>query len=428
MIKSDHTKKLDLFLKVLILIFPIFIVSGPFALNFFSIVFSIYAIWNYDKFKKFIFFNTKLYFFFFSFIILIFPYESIDFKNSFLKYLSFFRFVLMMFGLIIFLILNNKDKNYLFLIKKTYIVFLIIISIDVFIEFYTGTNIFGFFSNYKGRIASFTNDELIIGYVYCFLVFFTLFYIYKKSNIYFFFTVLIFIILTSFIIGERSNFIKLLSLIMGFLFVYFIFIKKIKFTKIKFTKIILLISILVGLMFTIYQFSKDTRQAYNLFFIDNLIIIKNDKLTFNFKGRFYQSNHAAHYVAAYEIFLNYPLTGVGINNFHSESKKSKYENNLIEKTNQRASTHPHQLYLEIISETGLMGLIYFSFVFFYPIYLSVLTIKRGKNIYLISNLYLHNYFIYPILPSGSFFGTNMGVPFWFNLAFLLYNTNKNSKI
>ena len=65
MIRFNDTKKIDLFLKGLICIFPILIISGPFALNSFSIIFSIYAIWNWDRFKKFIFSNTKLYIFFF---------------------------------------------------------------------------------------------------------------------------------------------------------------------------------------------------------------------------------------------------------------------------------------------------------------------------------------------------------------------------
>ena len=73
MIKLNDTKKLDLFLKSLIYIFPVLIISGPFALNFFSIIFSIYAIWNWDKFKKLIFSNTKLYIFFLVSLFSYFP-------------------------------------------------------------------------------------------------------------------------------------------------------------------------------------------------------------------------------------------------------------------------------------------------------------------------------------------------------------------
>ena len=114
----------------------------------------------------------RYYFFFLSFIILIFPIESIDFKNSLIKYLSFFRFILMLLGIIIFLKINNKNNSLLYKIYKVYIIILTIIIFDISIEYYFGSNIFGYTSNYRGRIASFTNDELIIGYIYCFLTLF----------------------------------------------------------------------------------------------------------------------------------------------------------------------------------------------------------------------------------------------------------------
>ena len=37
---------------------------------------------------------------------------------------------------------------------------------------------------------------------------------------------------------------------------------------------------------------------------------------------------------------------------------------------------------------------------------------------------LHMFFIFPILPSGSFFGTTYGLPFWFNFAILIYLVDK----
>lgn len=415
-----YNKELDLCLKFLVLSFPFLIVIGPFALNFFSIIFSIYAIFNFNSLKKINFFNNRIYFLFFSFVILIFPYESNNLHNSFLKYLSFLRFVFMMFGIIIFLAKNNEKDSFFHIIQKTYIIFLIFISIDVLIEFNYGSNIFGYISNYEGRIASFSNDELIIGYVYCFLTFFTFFFIYKNTNNYFFLVIIISIILISFIIGERSNFIKLSLLLIFFLFVNFLF------KRIKFSNIILIILLVIVFFLSLYQFTKNTAQGKKLFNFDELIIINNDKHVLNFMGRFYESAHAAHYITAYRIFLNHPITGIGINNFHAESKKKKYDDNLFDK--QRTSTHPHQLYLEILSETGLLGFLYFIFIFFYPIYLSLKKLINYKDVNLISILFLHLYFIFPILPSGSFFGTNIGIPFWFNLAFLLYFSKRNLKV
>ena len=419
---SKINNQIEIFLKFLLFSFPILIILGAPSLNFFSVVFSLYALFNFKTLKKFEIFDKKILIIFFSFIIFIFPYESIDFKNSFIKYLSFSRFVLMLLGLIIFFEKNNKENSLLLQIYKIYILILSIIILDVLIEYYFGANIMGFSSNYRGRIASFTNDELIIGYIYCFLIFFLFTFIYKKINNYYFFIISCTFIIISFFIGERSNLIKLSLLIICFSFIHFFYLKEFKIKN-----LFLLISIIFIFFISLYGFSKNTQQGQKLFNTNELIITKNDELSFDIMGRFYKSNHAAHYLTAYNIFLNYPVFGIGINNFHKESTKDKYENKKLLKTNFRSSTHPHQLYLEIASETGLTGIIYFIFIFFYPVFLCLRALIKNKQIYLISNLLLHFYFIFPVLPSGSIFGTNYGIPFWFNLAILLYLSQKNFK-
>ena len=419
---SSATIKIETFLKLLLLSFPILIILGAPSLNFFSVVFSLYALFNFKTLKKFEIFDKKILIIFFSFIIFIFPFDSINFENSFLKYLSFFRFILMMIGLIIFFEKENRNNLFLFQIYKTYIVILTIIIIDTLIEYYFGSNLLGFSSPYKGRIASFTNDELIIGYIYCFITLFTLVFIYKKTNHYFFWIIACALLIISFTIGERSNFIKLTLLIITFSVAHFFYFKKFKIKN-----LIILFSIIIIFFISLYKFTINTPQGNKLFFIDDLIISKNDKISFNFKGRFLQSNHAAHYIAAYNVFLNHPIFGVGINNFHNEAKKKKYEDHDLEMTEVRASTHPHQVYFEIISEVGLIGLIYFILIFFYPIYTSIKSLNRSNEIIIVSHLFLHFYFIFPILPSGSFFGTNYGIPFWYNLAILFYLSRKNLK-
>ena len=155
-------KKVNFILKNLLYLFPIFIISGPFALNLFSVIFSLYAIFNFRKFYSL---NKNIIIFFFSFIFLLFPYESIEFKNSLFKYLSFFRFVLMFFGIQFFLENNFNQKN-IVRIYKVFLIILGLIILDIFIEYFAGSNILGFSSDYVGRIASFTRDELIIGYIF----------------------------------------------------------------------------------------------------------------------------------------------------------------------------------------------------------------------------------------------------------------------
>ena len=404
------------FLYVLILFFPILIILGPVALNIFSIIFSLYAIVNYKNFFKLKVFNLEILIFFFTFIIFIFPYDSINFENSFSKYLAFIRFILMLFGLIFFFEKENKDRKFLARIYKTYILILTIIIIDVLYEFYFGSNILGFSSSYKGRIASFTNDELIIGFIFSILALSTLVFIYKNNtNLKFLFIIIIFLII-SFLIGERSNFIKLTTLIMLF---YLVNIKNFNFKSFLF-KIIIIITLLISFL----EITKNTYQGKKIYStFNNLISFKENKISLNIKKEFLNTRHAAHYMTAYKIFLDYPVFGIGINNFYQESSKKKYK---IENYSS-SSNHPHQIYLEIISEVGLFGLVYFLLIFFYPIYISLKKVLKSKEINLISHLLLHIFFIFPILPSGSFFGTIYGIPFWFNLAILIYLSKMNLK-
>ena len=138
--KQTISSKVNSILGLLLLSFPILIILGSFALNCFSIIFSLYAIFNYKRFLNIDIINIKTKILFFSFIILIFPYESFEFKDSFsqssiFKYLSFSRFVLMLFGLIIFLE-KNYQTNFFSKIYKTYVVILIILTIDILFEYF----------------------------------------------------------------------------------------------------------------------------------------------------------------------------------------------------------------------------------------------------------------------------------------------------
>lgn len=418
------TNKINLILQLLIFLFPILIILGPFALNFFSIVFSLYAIFSFNNLKKFKILQKKIIFFFCSFVILIFPFESIEFENSFHKYLSFFRFVLMLFGLMLFFEAQNNKKEFFLKIYKIYVFILIVIIIDVIVEFIFGANILGHKSYIDGRIASFTNDELIIGYIFCFITLFTSLFILKNTNIFYFFIILSIFLSISFIIGERSNFLKLFSLIILFFFINYFYLEKFKIKK-----LFIIIPVIFILLVSFYQLTKNTSQGKNLYRLLELNMPKESKTSFNIKDKFFVSTHAPHYLTAYKIFQNNPIFGIGINNFYLESKKDKYVDERLKFSGgSRASTHPHQVYLEILSEVGLIGLIYFIFIFFYPIYLSLKSLIKVQKLNIMPHLFLHFYFIFPILPSGSIFGTIIGIPFWFNLSILIYLSVRNLEI
>ena len=87
------------------------------------------------------------------------------------------------------------------------------------------------------------------------------------------------------------------------------------------------------------------------------------------------------------------------------------------------TTHPHQLYNELLSEHGLIG----SLIILTLILITIVNRIRKhdlSNLNLVSLLYLITVFI-PILPSGSFFTSYTSALFWLNfLFFLVSDKNK----
>ena len=417
----NSERKFDKFIEYSFYCFPILMILGNSFINLFSILLSIYALVNFKSIKELILSKNKIYILVLSTIIVIFPYNSINFENSLIKFFSFFRFVLMFFGVLIFLKRNQLviDKS-----KIIYIFLISIIAIDVIKEYFTGTNIFGFYTDYSGRIASFTNDELIIGYIFCFTSIFVIDSFFKIKNDYYLLILIFFLLTISFIIGERSNFIKFFIIAsLGYFVNYF------KFNKILIKKFVKIFILFFTLLLIFFYVIKDTKQfsKIDIFKIRDQNINQIEKVDDNqnkfyknYKNLIYNSKHTPHYKTAYEIFLNYPLFGIGLNNYGEEAIKKEYEDKRYFYTNSRASTHPHQLFFEIISEVGIIGLIFFICLFIIVLYEGGKSYIHRNNKNILPFLLLHIFFIFPILPSGSFFGSNYGVPFWLNLSIIVY--------
>ena len=80
---------------------------------------------------------------------------------------------------------------------------------------------------------------------------------------------------------------------------------------------------------------------------------------------FEDSHHKAHYLTSYEIFKDNKFFGSGMKTFRYLCNDDKYENIDSIFVNDRCSTHTHNIYFEILSETGLIGILFFvSTIFF----------------------------------------------------------------
>ena len=138
------------------------------------------------------------------------------------------------------------------------------------------------------------------------------------------------------------------------------------------------------------------------------------------------SQYGSHRNVAKEIFLDNPFFGVGIKNFRIVSGDDKY-NNLDHQLNHlRISTHPHEIYYEFLSETGIFGLICFLYFIIFSIISSIFNYYRNRNYYQLSSILYVCASILPIIPSGSFLSSYQSSIFWLNYAVMMgYNLKKS---
>ena len=402
-------------LNILILsLFPLSFILGPsislFSILSIGILFLItYNFREYD----FIFSSTTIKILFAIYFYLLFnSIISIDYKIGLGRNLGFVRFILFFLAINFLFFKLKTDK-----IFKIWFFILVIVLIDSYIEAIFGKNSLGFGEEYGNRIVSFFKDEpivaaflngfilMIFGY---FLNNFSKYNNFKKFSIYILILLFLICILLT---GERSNLIKIL--IGFFVFLYLIHHFSLS-TKIIFT-LIVSVFMLVVLSSSTYLKHRYISQLYEK------IKTKEKRLEFYDK-----SLYVSLYKSGYAVFKNNFYLGVGNKNYRvetcdfSKEKKGKYKNYWC-------MTHPHQIYIEFLSEHGLGGTIILLVLFFTLIFKHLKIIITSKNyIQVGSFIYLILNFI-PLLPSGSFFNDFNLSLFFLNLS-IMYASNKKTNI
>ena len=392
----------------LILLFPIFLITGNFLINFFYVCISILSILNIKQ--KNDFFRSNIFYLLIFFLIYLFInlLLSVNFSNSYPRVIKFLLIILFVKEIFNF---NYKGEICFEKIIKFWTILYIIVTIDILFELIFGFNTLGFKSYLEGRVASFFGDELVVGTFYHFLSLLVLSYFIKNKYSNFLVILLIITIISiSFMIGERANFLKLFFsiLLLSSLILKIDFIKK--------TGLVFLTLLIISSIF--YTNDGLKKRYYNQI----SIIYSID----GFKKYFKESQYGAHQNTAYEIFKNNILFGVGLKNFREESKKSIYENSDYKKTNERQATHPHQIHLELLSELGLIGYILFLILITHSIIVSAKNYSVKKNPYQLSTLIYILSCLIPLIPSGSLFSTFFGGIFWFSFG-LMISFNKKIK-
>ena len=389
-------------------IFPLAFLIGNSVINFFIIIIPIfYFILTLKKKIKFNFQNKifliMLLFWFSLFVNLFFSQNQ---SLSILRVIKFF-FIIFLVSAFKYIVSLNENK-YLNNIYKIWSIIFFVVFIDLIFEFIVGFNILGFKSYIPGRLTSFTGNELVIGNFFSAFCLIFLSYLsikYPKKNYIIIFSSLV-LIFVSFLIGERANFVR--TFLMISLFVIFILDYKYK-TKLLFIFIIFSLTTLL-----ITNLKDDNIYKYRyLDSINNLFQKKGISTYLN------NSQYGAHYDVAYKIFKENKLFGVGIKNFRKESFKSKYENPKHKFKHWKGATHPHQIHLELLSETGLFGYSIFLIFIILSIFLSIKSNLKNKNVFQFSGILFIIFSLLPLIPTGSFFSTYPAGLFWINYTLMV---------
>ena len=370
--------------------------------------------------------------------------------KSSLLHLRFIFFILTVSILFLYC-KKNFLKNLFYIFLSCYLVLLF----DATIQFIFKQNIFGYAVNPIDRVSSLFFDELILGsYLSRLFPLLIFLYVYLKLrlNKYFMIYFLFHLYFVVFVTGERLSF--MILNIYYLLFIIFLF-------KTKLNKFFFIFStIIIFSLILVFSSSFKARSSFNnivshhTFFLSAYCletkknIISNPKLSESWNYVEYKSfipnchpivkifdyeiyytftiMHFNHYLSAIEMFKDNKYFGVGPKIFRKICNNKDYYLNEFS-----CSSHPHNYYIQLLSETGLVGFSLISIIYLSFIYLFFNNITKHNNKdflskYILISSFLVNFF--PFFPGGNFFNNWNSIIYTLPLGFLiaLYNTKKNN--
>ena len=401
--------------------FPISFIFGNPSINLNIILINFLFLYNCYEFRNWVWLKDKLFkllliFYFYLIINSVIFYYITDYSNydGIVRSFGFIKFIFLAYAFRILV----QDKKILDNIIRNWFIIIIIIIIDVLFEKKFGHNIFGNISPDATRIVSFFSNELVVGgLILCFGFLIATYFLDKKLDIkskIFFNIFLVFIPLSIFISGERSNFIK--SFII-FSFIIFLIDKK----KLLVNKTIFSMFLILTLFVSIFLSEKIRIKQTEAF--KRILMVKNSE---KFMDRFENIKYFSHYDVAIKIFKDFPITGVSGKNFRNFCHEKKYFDKNIKFSNSRCNTHPHQAHFELLSEHGLVGYLFLFYILFTFFKKNLVTAKLSKNIFHYTSIVYLIVFFIPLLPGGAIFSTFNGALFW--IVFSVSNLSFNKKI
>tara|TARA_Y100001958_G_C21212917_1_gene538478 strand:+ start:124 stop:1449 length:1326 start_codon:yes stop_codon:yes gene_type:complete len=407
----NQNPNIKIFFNALLALIPISFILGNMAINInlLLIVISGLILFRGSIFKiKFYKLDNLIFAYFF---LVLFTAVFNDYKLSqnlicgkenfqtILKSILFFKYLLLYLVLRFLFEKNIIDLKLFFVTSSISVLF---VSLDLFYQSIFGFDIFGYESLADGRKLSgpFGDEYIAGGYLQRFSLFafflIPLFYSRYNSISKIVVPLLVIVFLLAIILsGNRMPMI----LFIFTLCLVLIFQKQ---TRKFFLPFILTFSIIFFLVFNVNQsvktnFKNFYKQISNMY----VIVVNKD----------FESNQTPQYLKEFSTFYNTWLmnkyVGGGIKNFRCYCH---HRPNLDKNSEFICNMHPHNYYLEILTETGIIGFSILSIIFITVLYLSFFKKYITQNSLKNNNLIVPFIFlffaeIFPIKSTGSFFTT-----------------------
>ena len=438
---------LDNIIKYSIFFLPIAILSGPFIPDL--LVSIVCIIFIYISLSEKLYKYYQNYFFYicscFYIYLLINSFLSSYYFESLKVTVFYFRFFI--FALAVWYVID-QNQNFIKIFFHFFAATYTLALLDGYYQYFFNTNLFGIESP-GVRMTLLFNEKLILGgYLSRLfpLLIALMFFCYGNSKrlIIYGMLLLIFSDILIYLTGERTA----LGLLFLATIIIIICISKYNIARL-FTfiiSVILIVSISIfspvikerNVDYTIEQLGineiiQDQNTSEKEIFKQNNseknVAIKDDniKLKDKFKLYIFSPAHHSHILTAWNGFLDKPIFGHGANSFRHFCKDKLYSYD-----NYSCSTHPHNNYIQIISELGIIGLVPFILL---NIYLFYVLLSHLTSKYIFRKIKLSDYQIclicsfiltvWPFFPTLNFFNNWINVIYFLPLGFFLQSMSKN---
>ena len=435
-------------LNIFVILIPFSFVIGNFAinLNIFLII-----ILGTIRYKSKLFkisindLHSILLTLFFVFLILtsIFNYFQSSYEENIIKSFLYLRYLFL--TIILSHMVKIKEFNFKFFFTSA-IIISFILSLDILFQYTTGKDLFNYQT--KGGVynSGFFGDELIAGSFilrFLFLSIFCLIFFYKfkeRMQPIVFCSIFLIGFMGMVLSGNRMPVIMISIVI--FLSLFFLPVLR--------KKIITSTILCLLFFYVLLNINSNYHLKYSSFAgnAQNIIIkfpeyikknlFKQKKSAPTMLGQTVEkkeerinigSGHFALYLTAFDVWKDSVLIGGGIKSFRINcTKKSKGDPSKYQ-TNRYCDAHPHHYYLEILTDTGLIGLMLLLLILYQLLIKKLFIIRKMNNtnkIIFISLIICLAVELFPLRSSGSFFST-ANASYIFILIGLISKFNENEK-